>query len=182
MSFLISLLLLAGVAQRPHQGDGTDGDSLRSSPDTLEESAAQQASVRQPTASPWQPDPAGALLRSAAIPGWGQVYNREPLKGVLLATAELGLLAWLVTEHSLASQARDDYRRTGDPAYEESYERHSDRRLDLIWYTSAAWLYGMLDAYVDAHLYGFARENEDFLREIDGGNELVVGGAVFIEF
>ncbi len=129
---------------------------------------------------PWQPDPTGALLRSAVLPGWGQIYNREPLKGLALGAVELGLLAWLITEHTLAERARDDYLRTGDPFYEDCYQRHSGRRLDLIWYTSAAWLYGMLDAYVDAHLYGFARENRDFVREtVEDG---AVGAVIYVDF
>jgi hypothetical protein len=123
------------------------------------------------------------MLRSAVLPGWGQVYNDRPLKGVILGSAELGLLAWLLVEHSLAERARDDFRRTGNPFYEDSYELHSARRLDLIWYTSAAWLYGILDAYVDAHLYGFHRENSDFVRETGDPREATgVGAVVYIRF
>ncbi len=109
--------------------------------------------------------PTGALLRSALLPGWGQFYNREPLKGVILGTVELGLLAWLVREHIVAEDARQDYLVSGDPADESRYETHRQRRIDLIWYTSAAWLYGMFDAYVDAYLFSFEGENRSFERE-----------------
>jgi len=109
--------------------------------------------------------PTGALLRSALLPGWGQFYNQEPLKGVILGTVELGLLAWLVREHIVAEDARQAYLVSGDPADESRYETHKQRRIDLIWYTSAAWLYGMFDAYVDAYLFSFQSENRSFERE-----------------
>lgn len=108
--------------------------------------------------------PTGALLRSAVLPGWGQFYNDEPFKGIVLGAAEIGLLSWLVTEHIQAEDARTAYLETGDPDDLARYERHSGRRLDLIWYTSAAWLYGMLDAYVDAYLFSFDAENRSFER------------------
>jgi len=112
-------------------------------------------------------NPSTALLRSAVLPGWGQFYNEKPLKGILFGTVELGLLSWLIAEHLASEDAR---RNNDDPAY----ELHSQRRLDLIWYTSAAWLFGMLDAYVDAYLFSFSSENEEFERET------AIGAAVYI--
>ncbi|HRD19320.1 MAG TPA: DUF5683 domain-containing protein, partial [Candidatus Marinimicrobia bacterium] len=32
--------------------------------------------------------PKGAFIRSAIIPGWGQVYNKKPVKGLVLLSAE----------------------------------------------------------------------------------------------
>jgi len=112
--------------------------------------------------------PSGALLRSAVLPGWGQLYNDEPLKGVIFCTVEIGLLSWLISEHIASENARNSDN-------EASYTLHSQRRLDLIWYTSAAWLFGMLDAYVDAYLYSFSTENEQFEKETG------LGIAVFID-
>jgi hypothetical protein len=87
----------------------------------------------------------------------------------VFGTVELGLLAWLISEHIASEEARHD---NDDPAY----QLHSQRRLDLIWYTSAAWLFGMLDAYVDAYLFSFSTENEAFERETG------LGAAVYIDF
>lgn len=112
-------------------------------------------------------NPTGALLRSAVLPGWGQLYNEEPLKGIAFAAVELGLLGWLISENGAA----EDARQSGDDA---SYQIHRQRRLDLIWYTSAAWLLGMVDAYVDAHLYSFTAENREFERETGIGVSLQV--------
>ena len=114
-------------------------------------------------------NPGAALLRSAVLPGWGQFYNDEPLKGIFFGTLELGLLSWLIAEHFASEEARIN---NDDPAY----QIHRQRRLDLIWYTSAAWLFGMLDAYVDAYLFSFSTENEVFERETG------IAAAVFINF
>jgi hypothetical protein len=111
--------------------------------------------------------PTGALLRSAVLPGWGQFYNDRPVKGLVLGSIELGLLGWLISEHI----ASEDARRAED---DQSYQLHSQRRLDLIWYTSAAWLFGMMDAYVDAYLYSFSAENDVFERETGIGMAIYV--------
>ncbi len=121
-------------------------------------------------------NPTAALLRSAVLPGWGQFYNDEPVKGLVMGGVELGLLALLVGEHIAAESARYDFAESGDPADEERYISHRENRLDLIWLTSAAWLYGMLDAYVDAHLFGFVQENERFEKDIG------IGAALFLRF
>ena len=43
--------------------------------------------------------PRGALLRSVAVPGWGQLYNRQYYK-VPIVYAGLGLLAYLVVDRN----------------------------------------------------------------------------------
>lgn len=82
---------------------------------------------------------------------------------------EIGLLVWLISENA----AMNDAEEAGDT---QSYDLHYETRLDLIWYTSGAWLIGMLDAYVDAYLFSFDAENSNFESEIG------FGGVVFINF
>ncbi len=152
------ILLLLSLALQP----GGAPDSLRQPPPGIP--------------APEYRSPTGALLRSAVLPGWGQFYNDEPVKGLLLGAVEIGLLGLLIGEHLAAESAREDFLESGDPADEASYETHRDRRLDLIWYTSAAWLFGMLDAYVDAHLYAFDAENDLF------GTEAGLGASIEVRF
>lgn len=158
----VLLLSISVVTARelPDQSDQSPGRGPE--PDSVE------------TAIPFTPppietrSPTGALLRSAALPGWGQFYNDEPLKGIAFGAVELGLLGWLIYENAEA----EDARLSGDDA---SYQIHRQRRLDLIWYTSASWLLGMLDAYVDAHLYSFRAENEEFEMEVSLGMAICIG-------
>lgn len=107
-------------------------------------------------------NPTGALLRSLVLPGWGQFYNEEPVKGICYGVAELGLLAMILYEHDLAEEAREMYLETGLPEWESRYETHSGLRRDFIWYTAGAWIIGMIDAYVDAWMFSFESENRKF--------------------
>lgn len=118
-------------------------------------------------------NPTGALLRSAAVPGWGQFYNDEPLKGLAYGTLQAGLLGWTLYENDRARNAREMYELTGDPEWDEAAGDHRDRCRSLVWYTAGAWVLSMLDAYVDAWLFGFEAENRAF--DSNAGLALMVG-------
>ncbi|MGD9489428.1 MAG: DUF5683 domain-containing protein [Calditrichaceae bacterium] len=90
----------------------------------------------KPLKSPW-----GATLRSAILPGWGQVYNENYVKAVLY----LGIDGYLF------------YRiREADIKYRESREtKYRDDRSRFSWYFGIAYLLTMADAHVEAYLYKF---------------------------
>ncbi|MFH1008132.1 MAG: DUF5683 domain-containing protein [Candidatus Latescibacterota bacterium] len=79
--------------------------------------------------------PRGALLRSLALPGWGQWYNERPVKGAVIFSTELFLGGAILYENrrSLDFQRRNTY---------------------FLWFLGVL-LYNLADAYVDAHLYDF---------------------------
>ena len=86
--------------------------------------------------------PRGALLRSAVLPGWGQYYNKRPLKALFFGAATAGFLgATLVEIHSL-SQARTP----------EDHQDRAARRNTRFLYLLGTATFAALDAYVDAHL------------------------------
>ncbi len=89
--------------------------------------------------------PTGAMLRSLAVPGWGQWYNGKKFKAVLAAGGEIGLVADAIWLNQLAVRAGNEY----DRMY------YKDNRSLAIWWLAAVILYSMADAYVDAHLYHF---------------------------
>ncbi len=99
---------------------------------SIAETSPQQAEVKSPT---------GAAVRSALFPGWGQFYNRKPFKGTLFLCAESLLLTQIVLEQ----------RRTQDNAPSRRRENTF-----ILWWTGIK-LYGIIDAYIDAHLYGLNR-------------------------
>lgn len=91
--------------------------------------------------------PAGALLRSALLPGWGQLYNRAYIKsGVVVAVH--GFLIYKVLDNN---RRWLDLRKIKDPG---RYDAKDTRNL-YIWYTGLAYLLNLVDAYVDAYLFGF---------------------------
>jgi len=125
---------------------------------------------------PW---PTGALIRSAIIPGWGQLYNRKYIKYVIYSGLELFFVNearkyWIKMDNnqrnfqnpagmtSLIGGFRDcsptDYQfYQADPDYQAKefylYEKNRDIRNLNLWLTGLTLFISMFDAYVDAHLY-----------------------------
>jgi hypothetical protein len=104
--------------------------------------------------------PLGAMIRSGAVPGWGQLYNGQYLKSGLVFLAEGLLVAGIVVEHQ---RSQDDRREWKDPSKSDQereaawlrYSRRIDKRNVYMWYLAGAHFLNIVDAYVDAHLYRF---------------------------
>ena len=102
-------------------------------PDTLAVTA--QSPIREAL---HQPSPTGALLRSTALPGWGQFYNRKPLKGSLFLILQAGLFTGVLLQ-------RDQSQAGGLTSLGNTM------LLGLL----GVRVYSMADAYVDAHFADF---------------------------
>ncbi len=89
-----------------------------------------------PPKSPW-----GGVLRSAILPGWGQVYNESYWK----AAGYLAVNAYLLYRAHLADVR---YRTTDRTLYR-------DRRSRFSWYFGLAYVVNMADAFAGAYLYEF---------------------------
>ncbi len=90
----------------------------------------------KPLKSPW-----GAVARSAMLPGWGQFYNGQIIKGIIT----FGLFADF-TRKAIVNNLR--YMDTDTKEYLE-------RRTINTWYVGLVYMLTMVDAYVDAYLYKF---------------------------
>ena len=95
--------------------------------------------------------PSGALLRSLAVPGWGQLYNKKYFKAVIVAGGQGVLLGTSVVEWKRASDAKKDASLPPDERL-ENYRLHINNRNLFLWLYAAVTVVSMLDAYVDAHL------------------------------
>ncbi len=95
--------------------------------------------------------PSSALLRSLAVPGWGQLYNKKYFKAVIVAGGQGMLLGTSVVEWKRASDAKKDASLPPDERL-ENYRLHINNRNLFLWLYAAATVVSMLDAYVDAHL------------------------------
>jgi hypothetical protein len=141
--------------------------------------AAPRSAARADSATRHHPRPFFVMLRSAAVPGLGQATNHAWLKAVAVAAGEgyLGYRAWRAwraeldavdranAAAALADQARLNSDPAGEAAYEAAYDRyladqdrHYNSKIDFIWWTAAAHLLQMADAYVDAHFVDFDAE------------------------
>jgi len=95
--------------------------------------------------------PSGALLRSLAVPGWGQIYNKKYFKTVIVAGGQGVLLGTAIVEWKRATDAKNDASLPLATRLED-YRLHTNNRNMLLWLYAAAAVVSMLDAYVDAHL------------------------------
>ena len=84
--------------------------------------------------------PRRAMLRSLALPGWGQFYNRRVIKGSMIAAAEVGSVAAFFVRRN---QINKEWTADAPP-----------RRNIYFFTTLGIVFYSMVDAYVDAHLDG----------------------------
>jgi hypothetical protein len=105
-------------------------------------------------------NPTGALLRSLALPGWGQFYNEQYIKSALAVAIEGLLVAGAVVEHQRAEDGYDIYQDASQPdevreAAWRRYSRRIDKRNAYLWYYLGFKFLSIIDAYVDAHLYRF---------------------------
>jgi hypothetical protein len=119
--------------------------------------------------------PGTALLRSAIVPGWGQLNVGHPFKAVLLAAAGATFVTRTVQADAEVKDLAALRGTTGGALTESALEDEieswrSERRRWLLW-SLGAWLYGMIDAYVDAHLHYFDQDEPDFKVAIGGVGE-----------
>jgi hypothetical protein len=109
--------------------------------------------------------PRWVMLRSLAVPGWGQLHNGSWLKALLLGGGEVWLVAGMVED----GRKLDDLQRLADaalaardePAHEVAVNAYNDRLNRFVsrqWFLGGLLAYSLMDAYVDAHFRDFKVE------------------------
>ncbi len=124
--------------------------------------------------------PTGAMLRSALVPGWGQLYNESYWKvpvmfGVFTSLAYVAnwyhlkyvdyrgryILSTIKYNDIIADPAKypdlnenDIFVKTHN-FNKTAREFYRDNRDIFIFYLAISYFLNIVDAYVDAHLYGF---------------------------
>jgi len=107
--------------------------------------------------------PIGAMLRSLAIPGWGQVYVHQYWKAPLFFAGTLVMYYYTFKHNSDFldySKQYDDLlkQNPNDPnlyIIKQKRENARDNRDISIFLLCGVYALSMLDAYVDAHLFNF---------------------------
>lgn len=109
--------------------------------------------------------PLGAVLRSAAVPGWGQFYNKSYWKiPVVWGFIAFYSYYWIDNNKKYRSTI-DDYTSGRRPQWTNSdYERfrnfYRDQRDLFAIYIGITYALNLLDAYVDAHLFDFSVDED----------------------
>ena len=116
--------------------------------------------------------PLNAAARSALVPGWGQYFNSQKVKGTLLFATFTGALIASLNLYSKSSDNLDDYRARGvkDDSIYDDYSRQHDQANFLMGVAVVVYAIGILDAYKNAYspLYGTDR-SVDVAWTSDGG-------------
>src|SRR3990172_6613766 len=101
--------------------------------------------------------PNGAMLRSLAIPGWGQFYNDQIIKGLIVTAGQGTLIGFAIYFNNQVNSAESAAANTSDANLKSVYVNEKnfylDRRNLTFWLMVATVLLSMIDAYIDAHLY-----------------------------
>ena len=93
------------------------------------------------------------MLLTTIFPGGGQFYTERYFKGLIIGGAQSYLIYSVVqTQLSLNEMGPENTLSQGE--LEEKQEL-LDQRRSLGWWMALVWTIGILDAYVDAQLYGF---------------------------
>jgi hypothetical protein len=94
-----------------------------------------------------------AMLLTTFIPGGGQFYTERHFKGIIVG----GLQSYLIYREVQTQLKINELEREISLSVEEQAmldDKLAERR-DLGWWMALVWTIGILDAYVDAQLYGF---------------------------
>ena len=107
--------------------------------------------------------PTGALLRSVAFPGWGQFYNGKYIKSLVIFGTEATFITLAAVEWKRRNQHKRRFQDLPqdhpDKAWEfEQFRFYEDQRNLFLWITAGIVFLSMFDAYVDAQLYNFDKE------------------------
>ncbi|HXV14592.1 MAG TPA: DUF5683 domain-containing protein [Candidatus Krumholzibacteria bacterium] len=103
-------------------------------------------------------NPRVAMLCSALLPGLGQTYNGRRLKvGVMVGFTSFYFgSAWNNYKRYEASIQRRDTFQPGTTPYVNENERAEFWKAEArtyVWWSGAVWIIGLLDSWIDAHLY-----------------------------
>ncbi len=118
----------------------------------VEEPVVIEETVEEPVEEPVIKDPdaektpEGALIRSLALPGWGQFYNDESTKGYIFAGAAGALTVTSILLYLDAESTYDDYE-DGKASYSD-YTKKIDTTNIFVGITAAVWIYNAVDAYM----------------------------------
>lgn len=124
--------------------------------------------------------PMGALWRSVAFPGWGQLYNKKYFKAGLAFGAEVTFLTLMAIEWKRTDDQKKIFDSLPldhpDKQYEyDLYKYYRDQRSLYLWSSLATIFISMFDAYVDAQLYDFDKEMKNIGFEISPDKEKRLG-------
>jgi TolB-like protein len=106
----------------------------------------------------------GSLYRSLLLPGWGQVYNRQPVKAALFVALEVSAVTLALLSNAQGAGFEDDYKKLDQTADQREFDRLTEKAEDafgwrnrLIWTAVAVHGLNVLDALLSGKSYDSAQ-------------------------
>jgi len=129
-------------------------------PEEMKRNLRMMSRMEVPGDKEWQrkKSPRVAMFSAMLLPGLGQLYNGRRIKTALMVGVSGFYMSKIWLEHKSAQRrklARDSYPVDSSQWRYENlwYDFHKENTRDYAWWSGAVWLIGVLDAYIDAHLY-----------------------------
>lgn len=113
--------------------------------------------------------PVGTMVRSAVIPGWGQIHSRNYFRGGLLFLGIGVSTAGALFAQKSFNTEYNNYALTASnepdniPAVQASYDRANQKyklRMFFIYTGIGIWVYSIVDSYVSANFYNATSQVE----------------------
>ena len=139
----------------------------------FEELKASRDQVEQETETPGasryifvqDPRPAAAI-RSMIVPGWGQFYKDEPVKGYVFAGAWVGSVGATIVTHIRRQDAARAYRLARDPdditEKYNTYNRTHKLRNAMFLTAASVWVVSYIDALLNGSGMGLYTRNDRY--------------------
>ena len=128
----------------------------------LEEAAQRRRELASKSKAKPFSEPRYVMLRSALLPGWGQLYNGAWLKAIGVAAGEIGFIVGIYNDEKeldrLAEESDAALEAGDEDAYFEAttaYNNRLDQSIRRRWLLGGLLAYALADAYVDAHFSRF---------------------------
>ncbi len=184
LSVLFSSAAISPVrAEEPVFPDSrTTGDAIRSALFAeVSDDTRQRFEGDNRRMEPWK-----VAMISAVLPGYGQVYNRAVWKVPIL----YGLIGFFGYRALDFNDSYDEFRvkYAEDPdgpdaaSFQDQRDKYREKRNQQLLLLVLAYLAGIVDAYVDAHLYDFDTISEEEISSAYGPETLYPSVSVSLRF
>jgi len=101
---------------------------------------------------PGEKTPFDVAWRSALLPGWGQLDNKQDFKGYLIAGGEIVAIGGTIATYLMYNKAMDDYNAAGAGADFTTLRANATNMQNLnticFWGAVGIWAYGVIDPYL----------------------------------
>lgn len=99
---------------------------------------------------------AGAVWRSALLPGWGQFYQHQNVKGIAFVSSEVIALSMATVFQLLGHQSEQDFQRLNSSSSPEEFSRLKSEaenrykgRNAALWVAAGIYAFNIVDAWVN---------------------------------